>query len=118
MKVLDNVEGVGNGVKCFLNKGSVATKAAGVADDFAIEKISNGTNVGPSLIDANIGQVGNDDLQRFTMTKFSVENVAYFLFVFPGRVVSVFCFGVDGYQVKFLHDGANSSPRGDDVFCF
>ena len=118
MKVLDGVEGVGDGVKCFLNKGSVAAEAAGVADDFAIEKISNGTNVGPSLVDANIGQIGNDDFQRLAMTEFSVENVAYFLFVFPGRVVSVFCFGVDGYQVKFLHDSANSSPGGDDVFCF
>ena len=118
MEVLDSVEGVGDGVKCFSDKGCVAAEATGIADDLSVEKIGNGANVGPSLIDANIGQIGYDDFQWFAVTEFSVEDVAYFLFVFPGRVVSVFCFGVDGYQVKLLHDGANSSPGGDDVFCF
>ena len=118
MKIFDGIEGIGSGAKCFLNKGSIATKAAGVADDFAIKKISNGADIGPSLVDSNIGQIGYDDFQRPTMTKFSVKYVAYFFFVFLCGVVPVFCFGVDGYQVKLLHDGTDSSPGGDDVFCF
>ena len=97
MEVLNGVEGVGDGVKCFSNEGGIAAKAARVADDFAIEKIGDGANISPSLIDADIGQVGYDDFQRPAMTKFSVENVAYFLFVFLCRVVPVFCFGVDRY---------------------
>ena len=52
------------------------------------------------------------------MAEFSVDDIAYFVFVFLCRMMSVFSFGVDGYQVKLLHDGTDSSPGGDDVFCF
>lgn len=52
------------------------------------------------------------------MAEFSVDNIAYLVFVFLCRVMSVFCFCVDGYQMKLLHDAANSSSGDDDVFRF
>lgn len=52
------------------------------------------------------------------MAEFSVDDIAYFVFVFLCRMMPVSSFGVNGHQLKFLHDAANSPSGDDDVFCF